>query len=191
MDTNISKIIFNQLADLNSVLQNLNKNHFLIIEKIAEAFINAIKNKKKIYLIGNGGSAAECQHFAAELVVKFKKIRKPIPAMALTTDTSILTACSNDFDYKFIFKRQLEAFAKKDDLLLAFTTSGKSQNIIEAIKFSKKIGVKTILMTSELLKKKIKADIIFKTPSLIVSRIQEIHLFIIHIMCEILDNKIK
>jgi D-sedoheptulose 7-phosphate isomerase len=191
MDTNISKIIFNQLADLNSVLQNLNKNHFLIIGKIAEAFINAIKNKKKIYLIGNGGSAAECQHFAAELVVKFKKIRKPIPAMALTTDTSILTACSNDFDYKFIFKRQLEAFAKKDDLLLAFTTSGKSQNIIEAIKFSKKIGVKTILMTSELLKKKIKADIIFKTPSLIVSRIQEIHLFIIHIMCEILDNKIK
>jgi D-sedoheptulose 7-phosphate isomerase len=191
MDTKISKIIFNQLTDLNSVLQNLNKKHFLIIEKIGEAFIATIKNKKKIYFIGNGGSAAECQHFAAELVVKFKKMRKPIPAMSLTTDTSILTACSNDFNYKFIFKRQLEAFAKKDDLLLAFTTSGKSQNIIEALKFSKKIGIKTILLTSDLLKKNIKADLIFKTPSLIVSRIQEIHLLIIHIVCEILDNKIK
>ena len=191
MNIKVSKTILNQLADLKNVLQSLNKSHFLIIEKIGEAFVNTLKNKKKIYFIGNGGSAAECQHFAAELVVRFKKMRKPIPAMSLTTDTSILTACSNDFDYKYIFKRQLEAFAKKDDLLLAFTTSGKSQNIIEAIKFSKKIGIKTILLTSELLKEKIKADIIFKTPSLIVSRIQEIHLFIVHILCEILDNKIK
>jgi D-sedoheptulose 7-phosphate isomerase len=187
---NIQKIIQSQIESSVSMLKLFNKNHLLIIETIINHIFITINKNKKIFLIGNGGSAAQCQHFSAELVVKFKKQRKGIAAISLSTDTSILTACSNDFNYKYIFKRQLEAISQKGDLLIAFSTSGKSKNILEALNFSKKAHLKTIFITSESCKYK-NAQIVLKVPSIETSRIQEAHLLIIHILCELIDLKIK
>lgn len=124
---------------LNSIKNNKIKNFNILCEK---SFI-ALKNQKKIFFYGNGGSAADAQHLATELVVRFKKNRKPISALALTTDTSVLTAISNDYSFKKIFSRQLEALGSPGDIAIAITTSGNSQNLIEANKIANKIGLET------------------------------------------------
>jgi D-sedoheptulose 7-phosphate isomerase len=189
---NIKKTINEELEEYKNNFNCLNKKHLNKIHSILKLLLTTIKNKKKILLIGNGGSAAQCQHLSAELVVKFTKERRAIPAVSLTTDTSSITACSNDFEFKFIFKRQIEAIGNRGDLLIAFSTSGKSKNILEGLKKAKQKFLKTILISSEKLKSNLSdVDILFKAPSKITSRIQETHLFIIHILCKLLDDKIK
>ena len=189
---NIKKTINEELEEYKNNCNCLNKKHLNKIHSILKLLLTTIKNKKKILLIGNGGSAAQCQHLSAELVVKFTKERRAIPAVSLTTDTSSITACSNDFEFKFIFKRQIEAIGNRGDLLIAFSTSGKSKNILEGLKKAKQKFLKTILISSEKLKSNLSdVDILFKAPSKITSRIQETHLFIIHILCKLLDDKIK
>ena len=171
----------------------LNKSINLIpeIEKIYKIFLDTVKKNGTIFLIGNGGSAADCQHIAAELIGRFKFDRKPIKAIALTTDTSILTAISNDYNYNQIFKRQIEGLGKKNDLIMALSTSGKSKNIIEALKLAKKKKIKSVALLGSkggLIKKHVLKSAV--VPSTDTAKIQEMHILIYHALCEKLEKEL-
>ncbi|MDR0454329.1 MAG: D-sedoheptulose 7-phosphate isomerase [Deferribacteraceae bacterium] len=159
------------------------------IKTVTELVVNAYKNGCKILVAGNGGSAADAQHFAAEFVGRFYYDRPSLPAIALTTDTSILTAIGNDYGYNYIFSRQVEGYAKKGDILFAISTSGNSPSIINAINAAKKIGVAVVGLTggkpSEM---DHVCDYIFKTPSEDTPRIQEGHALIEHIICQLSEE---
>ena len=161
------------------------------IERSAQLILKTLKRGGKILVFGNGGSAADSQHFAAELVGRFKKERRALPAVALTTDTSLLTALANDYSFDIVFKRQLESLATVKDVVFAISTSGRSKNVLEAVKLAKKLKIKTIGLTGgdggALAKM---TDIALVAPSGITARIQESHILIIHIICEILEDKI-
>ena len=164
-------------------------------DKISEAtdlIINALKKNGKILIFGNGGSASDAQHFAAELIVRFKNDRKSLPAIALTTDTSIITACSNDFNFSRIFERQIEGLANKNDVAIGISTSGNSENVVLAIKKAKEKSLKTITLTGkDGGKLNNLADITIKVPSENTARIQEAHITILHIICELIDKEFK
>lgn len=151
-------------------------------------FETAINNNKKILIFGNGGSAADAQHFAAELVVKFEKIRKPIRAIALTTDTSIITATGNDFSFNEIFSRQIQAIVDKNDLAVGISTSGFSTNVLNGLQDAKNLDAKTLLLTGSTKVDKNFIDFEFNVPTKTTSRIQEIHLFTYHILCKLFDK---
>jgi len=165
----------------------------LSIKKIADAsdlIIDALKFGKKLMICGNGGSAADAQHMAGEFVCRFYKDRKPLPAIALTTDTSIMTAISNDYSYDQVFVRQIIAIGKAGDVLLGITTSGKSRNILEAFKVASEMGIKTILLTGDYGRTIAPfSDIIIQTPASATPRIQEMHLIIEHIICELVEEE--
>lgn len=155
--------------------------------------VGCIRNGKKIMFIGNGGSAADAQHFAAELVVRLKINRPSIPAIALTTDTSILTAIGNDFGFDDVFSRQIEGIGKNGDILFAITTSGKSPNILKALSTAKRMNIKTIVLTGlngQYLVNSELTDIIIIIPSVETTRIQECHIVIEHSLSEIIENKL-
>ncbi len=161
-----------------------------IISLISEKCIKTLKNNNKIMFCGNGGSAADSQHLCAELVSKFLKNRKPYAAVSLTTNTSTISSISNDFNYSYIFSKQIDAIGKEGDLLIAISTSGKSKNIIRAIKTSKKKKINSILLSG--FKNKFKeADITFNVPANRVDRIQELHILIGHIFCEIIEKNLN
>ena len=150
---------------------------------------NCIKNGGKILICGNGGSAADSQHIAAEIVGRFKKERKGLPAIALTTDTSILTSVGNDYGYDYIFARQVEALCTPKDVLIGITTSGNSANVVVAIEAANDIGASTIGLTGGTggkLNALCKHNII--VPANVTARIQEAHIFIGHCLCEILES---
>ncbi|MBS3078645.1 SIS domain-containing protein [Candidatus Pacearchaeota archaeon] len=151
------------------------------IEEIANIIIDSVKNGNKIMICGNGGSAAESQHFAAELIIRFKRERKSIPAISLTTDTSVLTACSNDYSFSQIFSRQIEGLAKSGDILILLTTSGNSENLVNAAKTAKELKCIVISFTGNKSNKlEGVSDFIIKSRSEETARIQEIQLFLIH-----------
>jgi len=162
-----------------------------IINEIAELIIDAYKNHKKILLFGNGGSAADAQHIAAEFSGKFFLDRKPLPAMALHTNTSSLTAIGNDFGYEDVFRRQVEAFLIPGDVVIGISTSGNSPNVVEAMKFAKKNGGRTVAFVGE---KNCKLDEIaefsLKIPSTVTPRIQEGHITAGHIICYLVEKKL-
>ncbi len=159
------------------------------IEKAAHLFINAYKNGKKIIAFGNGGSASDAQHLIGELVGRFKIERRGLPGIALTTDSSVVTAIANDYGYDQVFQRQVEANAVKGDVMVAISTSGNSPNVINAIKEAKKIGCKTIGLTGKSGGEMANmCDISIVVPSDNTPRIQEAHISIIHILCELLDK---
>tara|TARA_B110000008_G_C16959056_1_gene559387 strand:+ start:441 stop:1007 length:567 start_codon:yes stop_codon:yes gene_type:complete len=158
------------------------------IENAAKICINSLKAGGKIILFGNGGSAADAQHIAAELVGRYKAERKGFPAIALTTDTSILTCVGNDYGYEEIFARQVEALASKQDVIIAISTGGTSENVVNALKISSKKKCKTIGLSgkgggkfNEL------CDVNIVVPSEDTARIQEIHIFVGHTICELID----
>ena len=157
--------------------------------------INCYKNEGKIVVFGNGGSAADAQHLAAEFVGRYKYERKGLPAISLTTDTSIITAIGNDYGFEYVFSRQCESIVEKNDVIIAITTSGKSQNILKAITTCRKKGATIIGMTGENGKNLEElVDILLVVYSKDTPRIQETHKVIIHTLCEIIDehyNKIK
>ena len=159
------------------------------IVEISEAMIEALKKNGKVIIFGNGGSAADSQHIAAELVGRFKKDRTALAAVALTTNTSVLTSLANDYGYDIVFAKQIEALGKKNDIAIGISTSGKAKNVILGIKQAKKMGIKTIALTGsdggELGKI---ADICLVAPSNITARIQEAHITIGHILCEIVEQ---
>lgn len=162
------------------------------IENAADLCIESVNNGGKILLIGNGGSAADAQHIAAELIGRYKLERNAIPAIALTTDSSILTSISNDYGYSQVFARQLEALANKIDVVIAISTSGNSKNIINALKVANQIGCKTIGLsggTGGKLKEICSVNI--AVPSENTARIQEIHIFIGHTICHLIEDTVK
>lgn len=151
-----------------------------------------IAGKNKILLCGNGGSAADAQHIAAELSGRFKKDRPPLAAMAITANSSTVTAIGNDFGFNAVFARQVEAFGKDGDLLIAISTSGNSPNVIEAVAKAKEMGIKTVGLTGsnnscELAKN---ADVCVCVPSGDTARIQEMHILIGHMICEHVENSL-
>ena len=185
------KNIIAQLEDSASVKRKMMVSCVDSIVSAAELMIETIKSGAKILLCGNGGSAADSQHLAAELVSKLKLERSAIPAIALTTNTSTLTAVANDYDFSQIFVRQLEAFGKRNDLLVGISTSGNSENVLKAVDYAYKNGIRTIVMTGgnggDLAGK---ADVDIIVPSEDVQRIQEAHITVGHILCDILEQSI-
>ncbi len=161
------------------------------IEEISKTIISSYDNGGKVFIAGNGGSAADAQHIAAELVSRFYKERKALAAESLTVNTSNLTAIANDYDFTAVFSRQLEANARKDDVFWGISTSGNSGNIISAINTAKNIGMKIIGFTGEgggKMGESGMCDLLIKIPSKDTPRIQENHIFIAHIICEIVEN---
>jgi D-sedoheptulose 7-phosphate isomerase len=149
----------------------------------------SLKAGGKILIFGNGGSAADSQHITAELVGRFKKERKALAAIALTTNTSVLTAIGNDYGYDVSFSRQVEALGKRGDAALGISTSGNSKNVIEAIRISRKIGLSTIgLLGCDGGKIKAECDIAIVVRSKDTPRVQESHSLIGHILCELIED---
>jgi len=180
-----------QLQESIDTKKALLSTHSDIIRKIADTIVKAFRNNRRVYLIGNGGSAADAQHIAGELIGRFKMNRKPLPAVALTTDTSVMTALANDFGYDTCFARQVEALAEKGDVILAFSTSGNSQGILNAVKIARDKGAIPIGFTGKdggLLSNA--ADICLKIPSANTPRIQECHITVGHIICSIVEKEL-
>jgi len=160
------------------------------IKKASEIIINSLKSGGKIMTCGNGGSAADAQHISAELLGKFEKMRQPLASIALTTDTSMLTAWANDDSYKNIFSRQIEGLGKPEDVLIAISTSGNSENVINAVKAANKKGIKTILfLGKDGGKMKGAGDIEICPSTTRTARIQEIHELSYHIICSLIDKE--
>ncbi len=158
------------------------------IAEISEVLIAAIKAGNKILWCGNGGSAADAQHLAAELVGRYKLNRKAIASIALTTDTSILTAVANDFGYDFVFARQIEAIGEKGDVLIALTTSGKSTSILNGLSAASAIGIHTVMMTGKAAPQNL-ANYEVRIDSERTEMIQQCHTAIGHIICELVEAK--
>jgi len=164
------------------------------IAEAGEALSHCIINNHKILACGNGGSAADAQHFSAELLNRFETERPPLPAIALTTDTSTLTAISNDYHFDEVFSKQIKALGQAGDVLLAITTSGNSSNIVEAINAAHSRDMKIIALTGKdggsvgsLLKED---DIELRVPANATSRIQETHLLLLHCLCDTIDHQL-
>lgn len=161
------------------------------IEQAVELMFGALSNGNKILACGNGGSAADCQHFSAQLVGRFERERLPLPVIALTTDTSILTAIGNDYSYQEIFSKQVQAFGQSGDVLLALSTSGNSANVIAAIEAALERDMRVVLMTGKgggaMAKLITDADVHICVPHDRTARIQEVHLLTIHCLCDGID----
>jgi D-sedoheptulose 7-phosphate isomerase len=178
--TDIFKIMASDMELINNVMQ------------IGDDIIKLLANKGQVFLGGNGGSAADAQHIATEFVSRFYKERRALNAEALTVNTSTLTAVSNDYSYERIFVRQLEAKAEKGDIFIGISTSGRSKNVIEALRYSKKEGIITVMLMGEYENRELDdiSDYVIKVPSKITPRIQEAHIFIGHLIAEYVEHKI-
>ncbi len=161
------------------------------IEKCAALIFETFENGGKVLICGNGGSAADAQHIAAEFVGRYETERKALAAIALTTDTSALTALANDYDFERIFSRQVEALARPGDLLIAISTSGNSPNVNAAVMAARRTGCRTLGMTGAGGKKLASlCDECLLIPATRTARIQEAHITVAHIWCEIIDDKL-
>ena len=157
----------------------------------AETIAHALRNGRKVLLFGNGGSAADAQHLAAELVGRFGPDRLPLRAISLSTDTSILTALANDYGYDKVFARQIQASGQAGDAAVAISTSGNSANVIEAIDVARSKGLFTVGFTGETGgKMKNHVEVLFCVPSRETPRIQETHILLGHILCELIDRQL-
>ncbi len=151
--------------------------------------VDCVRSGGKVILFGNGGSASDAQHLAGELVGRFRMERNAFPALSLTTNTSIITAVANDYGYDMVFARQVEALGRKTDLIVGISTSGNSPNVVEGIRKAKQIGAKTIGLTGKDGGKIAEiADIVLAVPSSDTPRIQEAHITIGHIICDIVEK---
>lgn len=183
--------IKNLLKESIKVKDELIKNRIDIIEEIAKRIIDALKKGKKVIIFGNGGSAADSQHMAAELVGRFNKDRCALPAIALSTNTSIISSVANDYDYSLVFSKQIEALGQVGDIALGLSTSGNSPNVIKAIKIAKEKGLTTIGLTGEDGGSLAKiCHISLNVPSKSTPRIQEAHITCIHIFCDLVENNL-
>lgn len=173
------------------VKEEILRNQIEQIAQIAQLMIDCLKKDGKVIVFGNGGSASDSQHIAAELVGRFKKDRSALAGIALTTNTSILTSLANDYGYDVVFSRQVEALGKKNDVVLGISTSGKAKNVALGIKQAKKMGIKTVALSGgdggDIVKL---ADVSLVVPSKITARIQEAHITIAHIICEMIEQEL-
>ena len=165
-----------------------------VIHKAIDRFVDTFNNGNKVLICGNGGSAADSQHFAAEFTGRYEMERKPLPAIALTTDTSAITAIANDYSFDVIFAKQVEALGVANDLLFGISTSGNSVNVIRAIETAHAKGMHVITLTGknggiiDTILRPDNGDINICVPHPRTARIQEIHLLILHILCDAIDN---
>ncbi|MFH1782389.1 MAG: SIS domain-containing protein [Candidatus Omnitrophota bacterium] len=159
------------------------------IADLAQTIIGAIKSGNKVLIFGNGGSASDSIHMAAELVGRFKKERKAVPVIALPANISIITSIGNDYGFEKIFERQIEALGKKGDIALGITTSGRSKNVLNGLAQAKKLGLKTASLVGDHVKDiSGLSDIVISVDSSNTPRIQESHVTIIHIICELIED---
>ena len=180
---------------INDYLNNASENYIALrrestnIENATNAMLKALKSRNKIIFCGNGGSAGDSQHLAAELMGRYKIDRKPLAAIALTVDTSAITAIGNDYGYDQVFSRQLEGIAENGDVLIGISTSAESKNVLEAIKTAKKLGVITICLTGDRETETTNlSDYVIRAPSKETNYIQEMHITIGQLMCGIIEN---
>jgi D-sedoheptulose 7-phosphate isomerase len=160
-----------------------------LIIKIADLIVSSLQSGNKLILFGNGGSAADAQHIAAELINRFRRERRALAALALTTDTSILTSISNDYSFDNIFSRQIEALGRRGDVAVAISTSGNSPNVLNGIDKARELGITTVGVTGEDGGKlKDHVDICYKAPSRSTARIQEVHITVAHIICDLVEK---
>lgn len=158
------------------------------IEACTQKIVHALKNGRKILLFGNGGSAADCQHIAAEFINRFQMERSPLPALALTTDTSVITSIGNDYSFEDIFLKQVQALGKKGDIALGISTSGNSPNVVKAMKEARDLGLITIGFSGAKGVLKDLSDIGFCVNSPVTARIQEVHILLAHILCGLAER---
>lgn len=173
------------------VKEELLRNNIGQIKEIADLIIEALKKNGKVLVFGNGGSASDSQHIAAEFIGRFKKDRNALAAIALTTNTSILTALANDYGYETVFAKQIEALGQKDDVAIGISTSGKAKNVSAGLKQAKKMGIKTVALSGgdggDIARL---ADTSLVVPSSITARVQEAHITIGHIICELVEEAV-
>ena len=181
--------IKNHIDDSIALKKKVKDEYAELILEISKEIIKAYRNNKKVIWFGNGGSAADAQHLACELVSKFYMKRKAIPSLALNTNTSILTAVGNDYCFDQVFARQVEAFAERGDILIGISTSGTSPNVVKALELGKKIGTVNIALIGKN-DKKVKniVDYLIAVPSDKTARIQESHIMIGHIICYLVEK---
>lgn len=185
--------IVEQISEAQNIISLMLESQGLLseLEKAAISCIKSLQSGKKILLAGNGGSAADAQHIAGELVSRFEFDRPGLPAIALTTDTSIITSIGNDYGYEQLFARQVQAHGNEGDVFIAYSTSGKSQNILQALKQAKNSGLVCIGLTGEDGSSMSEyCDYLLQIPSASTPKIQEGHLILGHILCGIIEKEI-
>ena len=189
---NIKNIIDKSFDEHQSTLKLVHNKLDEVIEVIGKQLANTLSNGGTLFWCGNGGSAADSQHIAAELVGRFKKNRRALRSVALTTDTSVLTCVANDYSYDDIFSRQVEALGRSGDVLVGISTSGNSENVIRALKSANDLGLTTVVLLGKdggLAKDLAEHALII--PSNSTARIQEMHILIGHILCEIIEKELQ
>jgi len=186
----MNKLVIEELNDHQQLIKKVIDSLSVDIEKGCDMIVSTLKEGKKVLLAGNGGSAADAQHIAAELSGRFVKERRALPGIALTTDTSALTSIANDYGYQFVFSRQLEALAQPGDLFIGISTSGNSEGILKAFESAQKLQCKTLGLSGRNGgKMNGLCDLNIIVPSDITARIQEMHILIGHILCKAVDNE--
>lgn len=159
------------------------------VVRMAQVVAQAFRARRRLYLFGNGGSAADCQHLAAEFINRFQKERDPLPAIALTTDTSVLTSIANDYDFRDVFLRQLRGLAEAGDVAMGLSTSGKSENVLRALRWAREHGVHTLgLAGMEKTDMDVYCDLILHVPDEVTARVQEVHITVGHALCDLVEE---
>jgi len=190
MDEDTRKQILEVIETHKKMLAELQDGGIEIIAAAAEAITEALERDGTVYLCGNGGSAADAQHIAGELVGRFKRNRKALPAVALSTDTSVLTSIANDYGYENVFARQVEALVREGDILWAFSTSGTSANVIKAAQAAKEKRARVIAFTGDTDSAlEAMADICFCANAESTARSQEIHQLAYHVICDLIERR--
>lgn len=188
MDEDIKKQITETIETHKKMTAEFQKSGIEKVAAISQAITRALEQNGTVYLCGNGGSAADAQHIAGEFVGRFKRERKALAAVALSTDTSVITCIANDYDYEKIFSRQVEALVREGDILWAFSTSGTSANVIAAAESAKNKGASVIAFTGRINSKLEQiADICFCAEDESTARSQEIHQLAYHIICDLVE----
>jgi D-sedoheptulose 7-phosphate isomerase len=181
-------IILGTLQDSVSVKKNFIEQHLEPIVRCADLLVACLASGHKLLIFGNGGSAADAQHLAAEFINRFAMERFPLPAVALTADSSVITSIANDYGFDHVFSRQIAALGKKDDIALGISTSGESPNVLNGVRTAAKIGMRTIGFSGTEGKLKKLVEICLCVPSTVTARIQESHITVGHILCDLTEK---
>ena len=184
------EVVRRHLVELSELAEEVARSLAPTVEALALQVWETLEAGGRLYFCGNGGSAADAQHLAAEYVVRFARDRRPLPAMALTTDTSVLTAGANDFGFETVFSRQVEALGRPGDILFLHSTSGESENLIRAAEIAGSLGIRTVAFLAKgggRLASRVDEALVIPTTS--TARAQEIHLALGHIVCDLVEQK--
>jgi D-sedoheptulose 7-phosphate isomerase len=187
----VKQDILKRFRDSSAVIRRSGERLAARVGRAVEIVVGALRGGGGVFIFGNGGSAADAQHIAGELVGRFLKERRGFRAEALTTDTSVLTAVANDYDYRQVFARQLEAKARPGDVAIALSTSGSSPNVVLAVRRARRMGLKTVALTGQGGGKLAGlCDVLLDVPSRLSPRIQEAHAVIYHTLCEMVEQEL-